>query len=276
MQNMLSGAGAYLFVPGDRPDRFDKAIATGADHVILDLEDAVAAAAKDSAREQVAVWLSAGNRAIVRINGIGTSWHEKDLAILGPLAEAIVLPKSEDAAEIASLAADLDCDLLALIETPAGVAASRHLARSGVTALLFGNVDFAACIGVDPSSHAALHSARSALVYASAEANIAPPVDGVTTSLRSSSSLSRDLAHARELGFGGKLCVHPDQVGPTQDAFQATPTEIAWATSVLTAGDSVGSVNGEMVDAPVLRRAQMILERTPRQADHGGGGNETR
>ncbi|WP_091459570.1 HpcH/HpaI aldolase/citrate lyase family protein [Micromonospora inyonensis] len=254
-------SGALLFVPGDRPDRFTKASATGADHVIVDLEDAVAAASKHGARQSTAAWLASGREAIVRVNGVGTSWHEPDLRMVSGRASFVLLPKCEDAGDVSRFVSSCDSPTLALIETPLGLAAAHEIAATGVAGLVFGNVDFAANIGVDPASQPALQLARSQLVYASAAAGLPAPIDGVTTRLTESEALDADLTHARELGFGGKLCVHPSQVAPTQVAFLPTEEEVAWAVAVLDASPGVAAVAGQMVDAPVVIRAQSILDR---------------
>lgn len=262
----LAEASTFLFVPGDRPDRFDKAAATGADAVIVDLEDAVGADAKDEARHQAREWL-ADHRAVVRINGTATRWFAADLEAIGSLASAIVLPKAESADDIVKVRQIAEVPVIALIETARGVSAARPISGvPGVIRLALGNVDLAAELGVDPSSHAALAIARSTLVYASAESGCAPPIDGVTTAVDDPEALARDCAHGRELGFGAKLCIHPRQVAPTASALAPSSEEVAWAERVLaqTSG-SVGIVDGHMIDAPVLARARRVLARSRRQ-----------
>lgn len=254
---------APLFVPADRPERFGKAALSGADAVILDLEDAVADEAKDRAR--------AGLRCdftdlpvIVRVNRIGSIWHKADLAALRchPFA-AVMLPKAESRAAIEALATALpDMPVLALIESAAGLIAARDIAASAaVTQLAFGSIDFCADLGIE-HRHDLLLPARFELVLASRLAGTAAPLDGVTTQLDDLSLSFSDAAAARALGMGGKLCIHPRQVPPVRRAFLPSEAQIAWARRVLAAGDGAVAVDGEMVDEPVRLRARAILSDT--------------
>jgi citrate lyase subunit beta/citryl-CoA lyase len=255
-------ARSLLFVPGNRPDRFDKATGAGADLVIIDLEDAVAAPDKDRARDNTAAWLALGNRAIVRINPPGTAWAETDLRVAAEHGSPIMVPKAEDPAALADLAARTAgrCALVPLIETALGLEHALAVCTTpGVTRAAFGNVDLAAQLGVAADDHTALTFARSRLVLASAAAGIAPPMDGVTTAVRDADALRTDTAHARRLGFTGKLCIHPAQLRPVAEAFAPSAEELTWARTVLGAGDSVTTVDGQMVDKPVLERARRIL-----------------
>ena len=254
-------ARTLLFVPGSRPDRFDRAVGSGADVVILDLEDAVAPDGKDAARSAAERWLAAGGRAAVRINGHGTPWFDRDLAG-SAVAAAVVLPKAESAEVVAGVVAALPPGLpvLPLVETPRGLLAISEICSvPGVARVAFGNVDFAAELGVDPGSHAALSTARSQIVYASAAAGCAPPVDGVTTAVHDGSALLADARHARELGFTGKLLIHPSQVETVAGVLAPTAEEVRWAREVLAAGDGVRVVGGQMIDEPVVRRARRVI-----------------
>lgn len=268
MVRSLTCSGALLFVPGNRPERFDKAAGFRPDQVILDLEDAVPADQKDAAREHVREWL-AGAQALVRVNEVGSRWHVDDLRMASQAATGVILPKAESPELIRSVIQHCDVPAFALVESPQGVLQAPAIARAGVAGLMFGNVDFAASAGVQHSSHPALMAARSTLVYASAAAGISPPIDGVTTQIDSPDVLSADLLHARELGFVGRLCIHPRQVAPTQEAFRPTEEEFTWAVDVLRSEDGVSVVNGEMVDAPVLARARSIIARA-----HGREAND--
>ncbi|MFE7069104.1 HpcH/HpaI aldolase/citrate lyase family protein [Streptomyces sp. NPDC057620] len=261
-RDRVVGARSLLFVPGDRPDRFDKAAASGADFVIVDLEDAVAAENKKRARENTAAWLALGNRAIVRINAPGTPWSEDDLGTAAQHGCPVMVPKAESSAVLGELAARTAgrCELVALVETALGVERAHEVcAAPGVVRAAFGNVDLAAQLGVAHDDRTALAYARSRLVVASAAAGIAPPVDGVTTAIRDLDVLRADVADARRLGFTGKLCVHPYQLPLTADGFTASARELEWARTVLGAGESVTTVDGQMVDKPVLERARRIL-----------------
>lgn len=247
---------SFLFVPGDRPDRFAKAAASGADVVVLDLEDAVAPAHKDTAREHVRTWLSAGNRAVVRINAAGTSWHDDDLAAVGGAA-AVMVPKAEEPL-------DPGVPTIPLIETAAGVLnAVAVCAAKSVLRPAFGSVDLAARLGVDHRSHEALRHARSALVLAAAAAGCGAPIDGVTTALDSPGILRADLEHAVTLGFTAKLCVHPRQVEAVNRVFTPSPEELERARGIVAAAEkgAVTAHDGELVDRPVLLRARALLER---------------
>ncbi|HEY4024235.1 MAG TPA: CoA ester lyase, partial [Pseudonocardiaceae bacterium] len=213
---------SWLFVPGDRPERFDKALHSGADAVIVDLEDAVAPANKARARDAVADLLDT-QPVYVRVNGADTRWHTEDLAALSHRAGllGVLLPKTTSAADVAATAAALGAhvQLVALIETAAGLRnADTIAAAERTTRLAFGSIDFALDIGAD-TDDAALLYARSTLVLASRVAGLPGPVDGVTTDLDDSAATTRDAEHARGLGFAGKLCIHPRQVGPVNTAF---------------------------------------------------------
>lgn len=263
-QEHISAARTLLFVPGDRPDRFAKAVSSGADLVVVDLEDAVAPGDKVSARDHADAWLARGNAAVVRINPPGTPWFEEDLARVAEHGCPVLVPKAEDREVLAEIADRLagDCSLIPLIETALGIERAHEVCSApGVVRAAFGNVDLAAQLGVAPDDRVALAHARSRLVLASAAAGVHPPVDGVTTAVRDAAALDADTAHARRLGFTGKLCIHPAQVRPVADRFAPTADELRWARRVLGVGESVTVVDGEMIDQPVLTRAQGILAR---------------
>ncbi|MFJ9108289.1 HpcH/HpaI aldolase/citrate lyase family protein [Streptomyces sp. NPDC102283] len=258
----LETARSLLFVPGDRPDRFDKAVATGADVVILDLEDAVAAPDKRRARDHAAVWLGAGNSALVRINAPGTPWCDDDLAMAAECGMPVMVPKAEDPLVLAGLASRAGGVpfLIPLIETAAGIERAVEVcATPGAVRVALGNVDLAGQLGVAHDDHVALAYARSRLVSASAATGRCAPVDGVTTGVRDVDALAADIAHGRRLGFTGKLCVHPAQVPVVAERFGPTASEREWARAVVAAGDSVTVVDGQMVDKPLLERARRIL-----------------
>ncbi|MEV6703316.1 CoA ester lyase [Streptomyces sp. NPDC051453] len=261
-RSRLETARSLLFVPGHRPDRFAKATAAGADAVIIDLEDAVAAPDKDVARANVAAWLGEGNSAVVRINAPGTPWSDADLEVAARFNAPVMVPKSEDPSVLADVACRTagKCLLLPLVETAAGVErAAEVCATAGAVRVAFGNVDFSGQLGVAHDDRMALTYARSRLVTASAAVGLCPPVDGVTTSVRDTDVLVADIEHARRLGFTGKLCIHPSQISPVAAHFAPSESERRWARAVVAAGDSVSVVDGQMVDKPVLERARRIL-----------------
>lgn len=258
-------ARSFLFVPGDRPERFAKAAASGAHAVIIDLEDAVAASAKRQARESCRAFLAGGGSALVRVNALDTAWAQDDLALCRmPGVHGVVLPKAETAADIHEAAQRMGTEkpILALIETAAGMVNVHAIAaQPGVTRLLFGTVDFCLELGIEGDGES-LASYRAQLVLASCAAGLPPPVDGVTLALKDEDALRAATLRARRIGFGGKLCIHPVQVLTINAGFQPTSAEIAWATQVLAlAGNSPGAFEfeGRMVDAPVLARARRLL-----------------
>jgi citrate lyase subunit beta/citryl-CoA lyase len=259
---------SYLFVPGDRPERLDKACAAGADAVIVDLEDAVTPERKASAREVVTQWLAGGGRACVRVNGTDTQWFEDDCALLRhPGVLAAVLPKSERAEQLALLAerGRPGLPLLPIVETALGLCNVRELARApGVERLMFGSVDFQLDCGILGDGDELLF-ARSELVIASAAARIDAPVDGVTVAIHDLDQLQADTRRARQLGFGAKLCIHPKQVAPVNPSFPPDDEEGAQARAIVSAVEAAAGVgainlNGKLIDRPVIERARKILE----------------
>ena len=260
---------SYLFVPGDRPERFDKAVAAGADLVILDLEDAVLPDDKEGAREKIGTWLAAGNRAALRLNGSRTIWYDRDLELLRhPSVRAVLLPKAEEASDLEALAsaAPAGLPIVPVVESALGIWNARELACvPGVAQLAFGSVDFQLDAGVEGEGQALLY-ARSRLVLASAIARIAPPIDGVTIAISDDDQLRLDIATARQLGFGGKLCIHPRQVQIVNAGFRPTPDEIARARRIVEAAQAAGNgaiqVDGKLIDRPVVERARAVLAET--------------
>lgn len=258
---------SFLFVPGNRPERFDKACAAGADAVILDLEDAVAAAGKDAARDAVRAWLRQGGRAWLRVNGADTPWHAGDLALLdSPGVLGVLLPKAERAEELEALARRIKpgTPLIPLVETAIGLWHARELASvPGVQRLAFGSVDFQLDLSIQGDGEELLF-ARSQLVLASRVAGVLPPVDGVTVAIDDESVLQADVARARRLGFGGKLCIHPKQVPAIQVGFRAPAADLAWARQVIEAAEAAGHdavrLEGKLVDKPIIDRARALLQ----------------
>ncbi len=257
---------SYLFVPGNRPERFAKACASGAGAVIADLEDAVAPDDKAAARAAVAAALNPAQPLLVRINGAETEWFQDDVGICraGGVA-GIVLPKAERPEDIAWITEQVgpDVPILPLIETAQGVWNAHALARCvQVQRLLFGSIDFQVDLGIDGEGEELLYF-RSQLVLVSRVAGIAAPVDGVTTAIDDPERLRADSVRARKLGFGAKLCIHPRQVEEVNACFRPGEDEIRWAARVLEAASAANgaavAVDGKMVDKPVLLRAQSIL-----------------
>lgn len=262
---------SYLFVPGDRPERFIKAANAGSDCVILDLEDAVLPDEKGNARAHVRDWLSQGNRAAVRINGIGTPWHEADMALVcEPGLESIILPKTEAGAALDELAADLAAvvPLIPIVESASGLLDVRMIAATrGVQRLAFGSVDYCNDLGVSAEDDNVLAYPRMAIIVASAAAGIAQPVDGVTLALADDARLAADVALVRRLGMGAKLCIHPRQIPAVNDGFNPSATEIAEARKIVEAAETAGAkgairIDNKMIDRPVVERSRRILSLT--------------
>ncbi|MEX3841748.1 CoA ester lyase [Paraburkholderia sp. BR10882] len=259
---------SFLFVPGSKPERFAKALAAGADAVIVDLEDAVADADKASARAHVAdaarTFVAAPVRVLLRINGAGTQWFEDDLSLAAlDGIDGIVLPKAENSAALTAVATATQKPIWPIIESAEGVWNALEVARMpGVERLIFGSVDFELDLDCDGSWDALLH-ARSRIVLASRVAGIQSPVDGVTVAINDEQQLAEDSSKARSLGFGGKLCIHPRQVEAVNAAFSPSADEIAKARRIVEAyeraeGGAV-SMDGRMVDLPVLLKARRIV-----------------
>ena len=259
----------YLFVPGNRPERFDKALASGADAVILDLEDAVAPRDKGTARASVQQWIAANRaaaeRTLVRINDSATPWFAADIDMLRAAGiPSAMLPKAETQAQIQAVAAALQAggSVLAIIETALGLKNVDAVAAArGVQRLAFGTLDF----GVDLK----LSGDDRGLIYPSAQislasrcAGIGSPVAGVTPNIDDETRLLADLAFARAFGFGAKLCIHPKQVAAIRKALIPTAAEVDWARRVIAAvegSEGAAQVDGKMVDRPVFLKAQSII-----------------
>lgn len=284
----IATATTLLFVPGDRPERFEKAAAAGADLVVLDLEDAVPADRKDFAREQVCRWIASGHQCVVRVNAAGVAGSDptaggssrsdsrllrtdldalaRTMSATGDIVGrcAIMLPKSEDVGQLRRVAEafTLAPMIIALVETARGVLNAAQLASTpGVKRLALGSFDLAAQLGVDPVDDDALAASRGALVLASAAAGLAGPIDGVTAAVDDAPRLTAHVAYARRLGFAGKLCIHPRQLPVVAAAFAPSAAERGWAQKIAAAVDlsGVAVIDGEMVDKPVVDRARRIL-----------------
>jgi len=273
----------YLFVPANRPERFDKALASGADAVIFDLEDAVSPGDKDRARANVREWVAlhreAARRVVVRINDATTSWFDSDLDLLrqGGL-DVAMLPKAETSESIAAVIAVLPRagSVLPLIETARGVEnVSAIAAACGVQRLVFGTLDYAVDLELSGDERGLCYPAAR-IALASRCAGLASPVGGVTPDIDNQAQLLADLAFGRAFGFGAKLCIHPRQVAVIHKALLPTSAEMAWAKRVLAAvagAPGAVQVDGRMVDRPVLLKAQGILDRAPTHGESSGSGS---
>lgn len=291
-QQRLAEARSLLFVPGDRPERFAKALASGADAVIIDLEDAVAPTAKAAARAAIAAqWpaLSAGAEGVppllLRINAGPAADVEADLALAHTLPglAALMVPKAESGPALAALHQRFGgaLALLPLIETAAGLDHLAEVAAApGVLRLAVGHIDFMADTSIRCSSDGngndseiELLPLRFAVAMATRRHSLAAAIDGVTVQIADGARLLADTQRAARLGFGGKLCIHPSQPAGVHAAFAPTPEEAAWAERVVAASAAAGGaavqLDGRMVDAPVLVQAQRVLARARAGAVRG-------
>lgn len=258
-------AQSYLFVPGNQPARFDKALASGADAVIIDLEDAVEPGAKLAARDAIAQWVSPERPVLVRINARHTPWFEADAA-LGALkgVAGIVLPKAERADDVCAAVAlaRRRVPVYPLIESAHGMWNALDVAKAPcVERLMFGTLDFIADMGMSDDG-VSLNHFRSQLTLISRVAGIGSPVDGVTPDIHDGERIRRDAFNGKQLGFGAKLCIHPNQIAFVHTCFRPSDEEVRWARKVLDAmrgaKGGVVTVDGKMVDRPVLLRAERI------------------
>jgi (S)-citramalyl-CoA lyase len=258
-----------LFVPGNRPERFAKALASGADVVIVDFEDAVAQSDKTLAREQLAGFFDEHPQARfwVRINAAGTDEHEVDLELCRqqPGVVGILLPKAESAAQVNHVAA-IGKPVWPIIESAVGVLSMGAIAACpGVQRLTFGALDLALDLGLKAGSAGAetvFDQTRFALLLHSRVNSLEPPLDSVYPAFEDDAGLTQAMRRGRDMGMAGALCIHPRQVSVLHAALAPSAEEGAWAQRVISAAEAGGAafkVDGQMVDAPVLSRARRVL-----------------
>lgn len=271
-RELVADAVTALFVPGDRPDRYAKAAASGADVVIIDLEDSVAPTDKDRARDAALGALADGARlrALVRVNDPSGGLGRTDRVALADLVTrpghgvlGVVVPKAGDPGALAELTGSLGPQLavLPIVESALGVVRAYQLASvPGVTRLAFGALDLALDVGSDVDALTG-QVARAQVVLASRAAGLPAPLESPATELRDTDRIEQTSREARALGFGGRLCIHPAQLAPVRAGFAPTADEIAWAHRIAAAGESAARVDDQMVDRPVLERARAILRR---------------
>jgi len=262
----------FLFVPGSRPERFVKALNSGADAVILDLEDAVPEDEKEHARSAIrAAWpqftAEQKKRLVLRSNSPGTKFYAADLILAQELNIAcLLIPKSESQDQINGAAEILpNTAIVPMIETAIGLDQLKELANSNqVLRLALGNIDLQADLGmVCDLQETELQIARYQIVLASRLAQIAPPIDGVTPSTDDIDRIHTDALRAKRMGFGAKLCIHPKQVTPVKTAFMPSEEEVFWAQRVIEADQTSQGraikLDGRMIDRPVVLLAQRTL-----------------
>ena len=274
MTMRVAQARTLLFVPGNRPDRFEKAAHCGADAVVLDLEDSVPSVDKAAARLAIARdWTrlqGLGVPLVVRINTADGELGRADLAWLAalPLPAAVMVPKAESASVLEQVHRALrGVPTLALIESAAGYAALPSLGgAAGVLRLVVGHIDFMADTGLQcDENESELGPLRFAVTIATRLNRLSPPVDGVTVQIGDEARLRVDVRRALCFGFSGKLCIHPSQVAVVHDAFMPTAEELTSAHKVLAAAAAAGGaavqVDGRMVDLPVVLQARRLVAR---------------
>lgn len=274
---------SFLFVPANQPKRIPKALASGADAVILDLEDTVPVAEKPAARAEVhaALDLKREAKLYVRINGVDTPHCYHDLiGTVAPGLDGIVVPKVENAGHVQTvdwLLRQLEAergvkptlDFIPIVESAAGLVQLDAIANASprVKRLTFGAADLTRDLGqMLTGDEVAIADARARLTLASRAAGREPPIDSVYIDVRNLEGLAQVARHARVLGFQGKLCIHPDQVGVVNAAFTPSAEEVARAERILAAfakseaqGIASIEVDGGFVDYPIVAQAERTL-----------------
>lgn len=277
---------SMLFVSGEQVGRFAKAMASGADLVCIDLEDAVHPARKAQARAQVLQWLAqrepqgAGARVALRVNGLRTLEGLRDLlavAEAGVALDALLLPKTEAAADLQAVQAWLPPavgTLVALLETPLAIEQAACIARAGgrLGALMLGGADLTAELGARLDWDGLLY-ARGRLLHAAKAAGL-QAWDVPCLQLGDDEALAAETRRVVGLGFDCKTAIHPQQIAPIHAAFTPAAAELQWARELLAAvppggGSGAFLFQGRMVDAPVLRRAQRVVALGDRSSSAG-------
>ena len=270
LSSSLLTARSFLFVPANRTDRYAKAFASGADVVVIDLEDSIAHDAKDRARMLLdAAWgdFDHEDRVVIRINGMDSVELADDAALCASLSPAgVMVPKAESAEALEGLHERLgELPLVPMIESAIGYQEVASIARAtGTVRIAFGNIDFQADLGMVPGpEQAELAPARFGLVAASRAAGIAGPIDGITLETSKASEIVQATRRGIRFGFTGKLCIHPEQIEAVHAAFAPSADDAAWARRVVEAAESSKGaaikVDGRMVDRAVILLAERVL-----------------
>ncbi|WP_246074511.1 HpcH/HpaI aldolase/citrate lyase family protein [Nonomuraea terrae] len=265
----------WLYVPGDRPERFAKAVASGADVVILDLEDAVAPAKKDEARDNAVAYLRSRPRTAgqvhVRVNDLATARGRDDLAAVGELADAVRLPKVESAA---ALDAVTGAPAYALLESAAGIVAAGEIAaHPRVAGVALGEQDLAAELAI--TDEQPMNHLRLQVVLAAAAAGLPPVPMSVYPNVKDEVGLLASCRAGRAIGLFGRTAIHPRQIPLIRRAFRPSEEEAARAAEVVEAAEraeaaGLGAValpDGRFVDAPIVTRARRTLALSRRLTD---------
>lgn len=267
---MATAVRSALFVPAIRPERIAKARCSGADAIIVDLEDAVPEADKNTARAHLRDVLAQplpGEAAVwVRVNATGTPWFKDDLAVCGdlPAVAGIMLAKTESATDL-QRAATAGKPLWPLLESAHGFLNLKEIAAEpAVERLTFGALDTALDLNLDQGEglDTVLDGLRIQLILHSRAARLAPPLESVVAEFRDQQRLQRIAQRARQMGFGGMLCIHPAQLDTIHQAFSASAEQREWARRVLDSAAQQAvpfQLDGEMIDEPVIERARRLL-----------------
>ena len=267
---MLSSAISYLFVPASRPERYGKALAAGADRVIIDLEDAVAPEDKGTSLEHLTAALRSGLGAPVhvRINADDSLLFERDVAALAALSDTaragisgILLPKAEDPASLIRIRKFLgeQIELVALIESALGLSRIRELSETrGVSRFALGAVDLSFDLDADIDSPT-IDQAYFTLIVESRVAGLPAPIASPPLSIGNRDEIEKDARRLRSLGLIAQLCIHPAQIEPIHAGFLPTDDQLVWAKKVLASDGGAVQVDGHMVDKPVRDRAGRVL-----------------
>ena len=270
--NRFTNAKTWLFVPATRIDRVSKAFASGADAVIVDLEDAVSGVDKAEARKALRSYYDSNDYhpIWVRINQAGSEDFEEDLKICQqmPQLAGLILPKAEQAADIEQLHHAIGLPIIALIETALGLYQIDSMAKSsGLLAFSYGFLDLCNDLQVQVGTAAAdiiANQIRYQLLLTSKVHSLLAPIDTVYTDFDDDKGLEQRVQLWSQMGMSGMLCIHPKQVAVVQQSLQPTDDEIDFAKRVLEeyeqSGQAVFKIDGNMVDAPVIERCRQLLD----------------
>ena len=277
---------SFLFTPANHPRRVEKVFQVGADAVILDLEDAVAISGKPAARRDVFNAFSgrpdSGTRHYVRVNSIDTPYCEEDIkATVGPWLDGVVLPKVESRACLNELerilaAAEAEqglmigsLDVMPIIETARGVESAKKIATadSRIKRLAFGGGDYTLDLNYEwEADEDVLSYARAKISHASRLGDLEPPIDTVVLQIKDKDRFLQSARRGKQFGFGGKLCIHPDQIPLAHEVFTPSEAEIAHARAVVAAfeaaeaeGSASIQLDGYFIDYPIVYKSQRIL-----------------
>ena len=280
---------SWLFVPATRPERFDKAANSGADAVIIDLEDAVESADKPQAREHIAEYVaqynkrktdsmevdlkSATTELWLRLNN--DAHLTEDLVLCQSLAEhevisGIVLPKVTKASQVELVFESLKLPVVAQIESAQGISQLEAIAQSeGLMALSYGRLDISNELDLTAGSQAEqdfFTHLRIQIRLVSQAHNLTAPIESIYADFKNETAMKATAGYVSDLGFSGMLCIHPRQVNIANQAFKASDSQLGFATKVIEhyqkTGDSIFAIEGMMVDLPVILQCQRLLHQS--------------